>query len=209
MILWIALAAAVVIGAAAAVINRKLDGDPAIRRAGKRGEQAATYTIRVVLKEGDRLFTNVRVRAEGKRAELDNVVVNKNGVFIIEVKNYSGKLTGGTGDYEWKKIKKTGSGKTYKTMVKNPFRQVKRQVYLLSRYLKKHNCKAWARGYVLLVNDNSPVKNPYVLTGTTDIDRAIHTPGKTHLSRKQVDEISGYLRKASGKEQKKKSELYG
>ena len=53
------------------------------KRAGRRGERIATEVIKGVLREGDYLFTNISVSYDGKRTELDDVVVNKYGVFII------------------------------------------------------------------------------------------------------------------------------
>lgn len=73
---------------------------------------------------------------DGRPAELDCVVVNKNGVFVIEVKNYVGVLFGKENEYEWKKYKKTAAGNVYEKTVKNPIKQVKRQVYILAKYLE-------------------------------------------------------------------------
>ena len=78
------------------------------RRAGHRGEIIATDSIKRVLREGDYLLTNVSISYDGRLAELDNVVVNKYGVFIIEVKNYKGRLYGEENDYTWKKYKDDG-----------------------------------------------------------------------------------------------------
>ena len=55
------------------------------KRAGRRGEHIATEIIKGVLREGDYLFTNISVSYDGKRTELDNVVVNKYGVFILSL----------------------------------------------------------------------------------------------------------------------------
>ena len=61
--------------------------DP-VERAGKRGEEVATDIISRVLKDDDILFTNVKISFEGSRSEIDNLIINSHGVFIIEVKNY-------------------------------------------------------------------------------------------------------------------------
>lgn len=68
------------------------------RKAGRAGEEKAANIIGSILRENDRLFTNVQISYEGKPAELDNVIVNKYGVFIIEVKNYNGTLVGNEDD---------------------------------------------------------------------------------------------------------------
>ena len=90
------------------------------KRAGRRGEHIATEIIKGVLREGDYLFTNISVSYDGKRTELDNVVVNKYGVFIFEVKNYKGQLYGNEDDYNWEKYKDDGYGNTFVKEVKNP-----------------------------------------------------------------------------------------
>lgn len=102
------------------------------RRAGRIGEQKAADMICKVLRDDDRLFLNVKISLDDQRTELDNVIVNPHGVFIIEVKNYSGRLEGAETDYEWAKYHTTEVGNIYSKQVKNPIRQVKRQVYILS-----------------------------------------------------------------------------
>ena len=108
------------------------------RQFGKYGEQKASFIIQKVLRDDDFLFSGVEISVGGRRTELDNVIVNKYGVFIIEVKNYIGHIVGNEDDYEWKKVKVTDSGYIYEKTVKNPIKQVKRQIYLLSEYLNSH-----------------------------------------------------------------------
>ena len=61
----------------------------------------AANLIREVLNEDDRLFTNVNIECDGMSAELDNVIVNSYGVFIIETKNCKGRLYGNEDDYKF------------------------------------------------------------------------------------------------------------
>ena len=157
----------------------KLGGtyEPPEKRAGRIGEEYATKIIKSVLREGDRLFTNVEIECDGKRAELDNVVVNQYGVFIIEVKNYVGELYGREDDYQWQKVKVTDAGNAYEKTVDNPIRQVRRQVYVLAKFLERCNIHIWVDGYVILLHGNSPVKSNFVLERVDDIDIAIHSLG--------------------------------
>ena len=166
---------------------------PEYKRVGIRGEEAAVKAIQSVLRDGDRLFTNVSIEYDGKPAELDNVIVNKYGVFIIEVKNYSGQIVGGEDDYEWHKYKTTEAGNTYEKMVKNPIKQVKRQTYVLAKYLDYYGTRVWIRGYAILLQGNSPVKSSYILTSLSDVDRAIHTADRKMLDVKTVEKISELL----------------
>lgn len=146
------------------------------KQAGRYGEKVATTLIKEVLREDDILLGNVRVSAEGKQTELDNLIINSYGIFIIEVKNYSGELHGEEDDKEWLKIKITPGGNSYSKIVKNPIGQVKRQEYILSKFLKQHGIREWVKGYVFFIEMNSPVRSDYVLDTRRDIDIAIHTP---------------------------------
>ena len=159
------------------------------RRAGRIGEQRASDMIRSVLRADDRLFTNVNISFDGRRTELDNVVVNKYGVFIIEVKNYTGWLSGTEEDYEWIKYHTTDAGNTYSKIVKNPVKQVKRQVYIFSRYLDYYSIRVWISGYAFLLEGNSPIDSKYVLSNASDIDRVIHTTARTRLNPKTISKI--------------------
>lgn len=80
---------------------------PPEKQAGQLGEYIAAHIIQGALREEDHLLTNVSISCDGKPTELDNVVVSKYGVFIIEVKNCKGLLVGGEQDYSWKKYKAT------------------------------------------------------------------------------------------------------
>lgn len=157
------------------------------KRAGRQGEHIATDIIKSVLREEDYLFTNVSVSYNGKCTELDNIVVNKYGVFIFEVKNYKGRLYGEEDDYNWKQYKDDGYGNTLVKEVKNPIKQVKRQIYILAKYLEYYH--VWVEGYAILIQDNSPVQSKYLLESVKDIDRSIHTFNGNRLSKNTVESI--------------------
>lgn len=150
-------------------------------KAGLRGEQQATELISSILRPGDRLFTNLVVNYQGKRTELDNVVVNSGGVFIIEVKNHNGVLEGGPGDFEWKKYHTSAAGVTYMKTVKNPIKQVKRQTFILAGYLRESEINVYIRAYVLFLQQNCPVEDECVLESVEDVDNAIHVRVKKPL----------------------------
>ena len=155
----------------------------------------AVEIISRVLGEGDHLLTNIEITYDGRRAEMDCIVVNKFGAFIFEVKNYSGQLVGDEDDYEWQKIKITDTGNMYAKQVKNPIRQLKRQVYLLAHYLQSHRIRVWVDGYVILLHQNSPVDSGYVISSLSDIDRAVHTEGKNRLRPKDMEQIITLLQR--------------
>lgn len=170
-----------------------INTEPENLSAGRRGEIDATNAILSILREDDMLFTNLEISFEDKPAELDDVIVNKFGVFVIEVKSYKGRLYGSEDDYEWVKYKDDGYGNTFVKHVRNPIKQVKRQVYILAKYLDYYGSRVWVEGYVLLMQCNSPLESKCVLSSIDDIDRAIHTPGKNRLTKQQVESIAKLL----------------
>ncbi len=162
--------------------------------AGLVGEHRATKMISSVLHEEDYLFTNVSISYDGKETELDNVVVNKHGVFIIEVKSYSGWLTGSEEDYEWLKHHESSGGNIYTKIVKNPIKQVKRQVYILANYLDYYGVKVWVDGYAMILGASSPVESNMVLESVQQIDSVLHTTVKKGLSKEQVQKVCKLLK---------------
>lgn len=157
--------------------------------AGRKGELKAAKIIRSVLNENDVLINNVSISVEGKETELDNVVINNCGIFIIEVKNYKGLLEGKEDDFEWNKFHKSSGGKIYLKTVKNPIKQVKRQIYILSQYLQKNGIRTWVSGYAYLLDNNSPVESEMLLTSIDDIEKTIHTPGRKQLNSEMISKI--------------------
>lgn len=159
------------------------------KRAGRRGEKIAANIIKGVLRPDDYLFTNVEFQYDGRPAELDAVVVNKFGVFIFEVKSYSGTLVGGEDDFEWQKHKMTDAGYVYTKTVKNPIKQVKRQVYLLANYLDYYGKRVWVDGYAIVLQGKCSVHSNLIISSVAELDRVIHTHGRNRLTQKDVNQI--------------------
>lgn len=163
------------------------------KRAGRQGENYVCDLICQVLKEKGLLFSNVPIEIEGKRTELDHIIVNNRGIFIIEVKNYSGSLMGTDNDYEWVKTKISSSGNSYTKIVKNPIKQVNRQVYLLAQFLKYYGVDVWVEGYTFFVQGNSPVHCKQVLESAQVINHVIHNGVNRNLTNAKVQEIQKLL----------------
>ena len=157
------------------------------------GEKEAREKIRKILRPDVRLFSNVTISYDNREAELDNVIVNRCGVFIVEVKNYSGMLEGNADDYEWTKSHISQGGNQYTKTVKNPIRQVKRQIYILAKYLEDHGVRTWIEGYVYMCDAESPVEDDLVLPSIKALDRIVHTTVRSGLSQKQIDVITDAL----------------
>lgn len=163
--------------------------EDAQKKAGRYGERVAIHLIQEILNEKDVLLTNVKISFEDRETELDDVIINNRGVFIIEVKNYSGTLSGDEDDFEWIKNKETEAGIFYHKMVKNPIKQVKRQISILSQYLRENGVFIWVEGYTFLVENNSPINSSYVLNTQKDIHTAIHLGTNNKITKKTKEKI--------------------
>lgn len=163
-------------------------------RAGKEGEILAGKMIHQYFNEQDILFNNVEIVVHGRETELDYVVINKNGVFIFEVKNYSGELEGNEDDEYWNKYKISSGNNEYVKEVRNPIKQLKREIYLLKEYLKYYGIDLWINGYVLFVNMNSPIDSDYTINNESELNSILHTRGGQTLNKKQIEKIVNILK---------------
>ena len=85
IILCVFVSVIICIAIAAALRSKKRPyskDEAEILQAGKRGEAAATDQIRKVLQPGDVMLTNVELKYDGMRTELDTVIVNTCGVLL-------------------------------------------------------------------------------------------------------------------------------
>ena len=87
--------------------------------------------------------------------EADFVVVGPNGVFIIENKDYRGRVEGDWNSAHWEVHKISRCGTPYMKSCRNPVRQVQVYVSLLAAIFSGRDIKAWITPMVSLSRDNS------------------------------------------------------
>ena len=170
------------------------NGEDQKRIAGKEGNLQAKKILNHYLNENDLLLNNVNISIHGRNTELDYVVINNNGVFIFEVKNFSGKLVGNEDDQYWNKYKISRGNKEYIKEIRNPIKQLKREIYLLKEYLKYYGVDLWIEGYVLFVNMNSPVESEYTVNDKSEIDDILHLRRNQVLTKNQIEKIMSILK---------------
>ena len=170
------------------------NGEDQKRIAGKEGELQAKKILNHYLNENDLLLNNVNISIHGRNTELDYVVINNNGVFIFEVKNFSGKLVGNEDDQYWNKYKISSGNNEYIKEIRNPNKQLKREIYLLKEYLKYYGVDLWVEGYVLFVNMNSPVESEYTINDQSEIDDILHLRRNQVLTKNQIEKIISILK---------------
>lgn len=161
-----------------------------IKSAGDKGEAYFNNMLKSILRNDDVLIRNVCLQ----EAEIDSLIINRNGIFIVEVKNYNGRLYGDIDDFEWTKEKISPGGNVFYKQVKNPIKQVKRQTYKLSQFLKENNIRIWISGYAYFINGNSPVDDESVIYDIDEFDRIIHTPGNKFYDDKLIHKVIEVLK---------------
>lgn len=97
-------------------------------------------------------------------------------------------------DEQWIKNKITPGGSFYQETIRNPIKQVNRQIYITSQYLKENGFDTWVEGYVFFVEMNSPVVSKRVLVTQKDIDDAIHYGHNNKLTVDKKNKIVELLR---------------
>ena len=145
------------------------------KQEGNRGEYIATRIIKEVLNGEDVLLTNIEVSFENSHTELDDLIINQNGIFIIEVKNLSGDLYGDENSPKWTKYKTTSAGNTY------------------INHLRDNGFHIWVNGYVFFLKGNSPVDSEFVLKTQDDIASVLHRPGRKHLKQEEIRQLTHLL----------------
>jgi hypothetical protein len=129
----------------------------AVMLAGAAGEDRVLAALDTLPAEYT-LFNQIRLPDERSRTgfrEADFVVVGNNGVFIIENKDYRGEIQGDANAPNWE-LHKIGIGGTpYTTACRNPVRQVRVYLTLLSKLFAMHGIKTRITPLVSLSQNNS------------------------------------------------------
>lgn len=123
-------------------------------KAGIQGESNAVEILQN-LPEGYLCLQNATVTYRGKKSEMDLVVAGPAGVFIIEVKNRNGRITGAYGEKDWTQHKVGRAGGEYESTFYNPTRQVGTHIYRLAHYLRGQGCQVHIDGAVLFSNPDT------------------------------------------------------
>ena len=127
-----------------------------IFRFGAKGEELGLIQA-LSLPEGYHVFTNVTISYDNYSQETDLIIVGMKGVYIIEVKNHNGKIVGDAEAAEWMQHKIGRGGGRYSKKIHNPVKQVKGQVYKLSKFLKGQGINVWVEGAILFTNEKVSV----------------------------------------------------
>jgi hypothetical protein len=127
-------------------INKKIDA----YRKGKEGEDKVIEIITGVLDGDWHLFRNITLSERG--GDIDSVLVGPPGVWVLEMKAFSGTYRNRLDQWEY------WSGKKWKAMKKNPNRQARKNASRLASFFKANGIKQWVTPVIVWANPESPLE---------------------------------------------------
>ncbi|MCK5848679.1 MAG: NERD domain-containing protein [Caldisericia bacterium] len=151
-----------------------------IWKAGLTGQESVENVLSLLSDEWN-LINSFKI--PHKNCDIDHLLVGPKGIFLLETKNYHGKIEC-VGD-AWNYTKTGRNGGVYKGHINNPSKQLKRNVWELRKHLEKK------------INHLNSGKFPYWIQGIlvfTNIHTELELQGETVVVLKTRQLIS-YLQK--------------
>ncbi len=115
---------------------------------GKSGENKVKWVIGETIENEQYIINDLIITNEGKTSQIDHIVINPRGVFVIETKNYSGDIYGSENQREWTQVLAYGN---VKNKLYNPIKQNATHVY----HVKKIVGKLPVHSLVVFVQNNT------------------------------------------------------
>ncbi len=107
--------------------------------AGLRGENEVARILADGLDHSYYLFNDLSIRSGFSRAQIDHLVVSPKGIFLLETKNWRGRLTGGEEDRRWLQYRNPDQPPR---ALNNPVLQNRRHVAVLGKFLQSGGAPA-------------------------------------------------------------------
>ncbi len=101
--------------------------------AGLRGESEVARILTENLDNSFYLYNDITVRSGFSRAQIDHLVVSKKGIFVLETKNWRGRLVGDENDRKW--LQYVHADQPPRAL-SSPVLQNQRHVAVLDKYLR-------------------------------------------------------------------------
>ena len=123
---------------------------------GKEGEEIVSYVLKN-LKKNDEYIINDFLAARNKEGsysiQVDHIYISRKGIFVIETKNYSGKIYGSLNDEKWVQVL---AGGNIKNSFYNPVKQNQTHAEYIYNKLKQqynvYNVVIFVNGDISSVN---------------------------------------------------------
>lgn len=169
------------------------------KKLGEKGERKVNNYIERNIKDEKYVINNLTLFIDNSSTQIDHILINKKGVFVIETKNYSGNIYGSEDDYNWTQT--LAYGKT-KNKFYNPIKQNQTHINFLSKVLKKDDI---FKSIIVFPKANLKVKT-ITPVGNLSIIKDTINNSEIELSKDEINNIYKRLEslKAEGKELEEK-----
>ena len=128
------------------------------------------------------IINDLKLRvSEEKTSQIDHVIINKRGIFVIETKNYSGRIYGKENQHEWVQVLNYGK---VKNKFYNPLKQNNTHVYHVLKILEN---KYPVFSAVVFAKNNTKFIDAEGVYTTRELRNFINS-GNTNLSPEQMDD---------------------
>ena len=105
--------------------------------AGTKGELAVSLFLWKNQQDKKYVINDVIIVNEGKSSQIDHLVINRSGIFVIETKNYAGRIYGSENQKMWTQVLNYGKNKY---QLYNPIFQNKTHIKTLSGIVGRDDC---------------------------------------------------------------------
>lgn len=135
-------------------------------------------------KKGEKyVLNNILFDTDTKSCQIDHILINKNGVFVIETKNYSGRIYGTDKEHEWTQVLQYGK---VKNRFYSPVKQNQTHIYEIKKVI---GAEIPIKSLIVFVQGNTKyITSDYVCT-LGEIKTAVREEKDKTLSLSEMEDI--------------------
>lgn len=135
-------------------------------------------------KKGEKyVLNNILFDTDTKSCQIDHILINKNGVFVIETKNYSGRIYGTDKEHEWTQVLQYGK---VKNRFYSPVKQNQTHIYEIKKVIGND---VPIKSLIVFVQGNTKyITSDYVCT-LGEIKTAVREEVDKTLSLNEMEDI--------------------
>ena len=134
-------------------------------------------------------FNDVLLKLGDKTSQIDHILVNRAGVFVIETKKVAGTILGSQNSDKWTQYRKNGENTTFY----NPIKQNNTHVKFVESIIGN---KYPVLSLIVFANNNKPqIDSDEVVDWEDFRNTLIEKSSVTHLSSEEIDSVSALISK--------------
>ena len=152
---------------------------------GKFGERLVSRTLEAPTFEKRYTISDLTFISDEKSVQIDHILISRYGLFVIETKNYGGRIYGSDNQLEWTQVFGRTKNKFY-----NPVKQNANHVYHLSKILNK---KVPIYSIVVFVKNNTSYITSNNVVGLSSLPQYLAHYRAEVLSDDEIDELYDFF----------------